>query len=708
MTFMPDRFRPGDRRTTSSFTVRRVCGLVGWCAVFAAVLGWASPAHSDPADDRARDLRQIQSTAYIIFPALNDVEAIGSLGAQLVILQNDYTQEQVARMKAGGVKLILANVDASELITGLNPGLLGQDFVGNPVPGYPGLYSARYWLPSWLELVIRPNIQKALQAGFDGIYFDAATGFEWSPGNPEGNPLNPNRVADMANLLITAADFVHELNPRAVVLANNVHMDGLLQRYPAVGAHLDGAVAEANWWRQDPIDPTRPSPAPTPQGAERLAVFWQMFQAAGKRVFFIDYVPRGETAQQLAYAEFALRHSYVPELTDALQKAEALENHPYFAYSYEPNSTVTGRAGRLNFLYAAGPSATVVGASGAINYALFTRPSGSYISAMSGDQIIVTGGPEGQSTLINIQYMHFSDGVTIPTGPMLPFLMISVNERTFAPGETLRASVAVSNPGRPESADVYMGLLQPDGSIQFFTNDGIVLGTLADVRSFRAIATGVSLGTPFSVMLPDFYIYSWAGNEPRGDYTLFLVVVTAGALDDSQLLGSEILGLTTIPFLVLESRDAGLRNGSFESPFSNDWLFFVATNQGAAASLQRTSSNTLDGSYLASVSVTAAASFTSVQLWQGGLLLTKDASYTLRFWARSSTPRNMHVNVLKDGGDFHDYGLATTAALETDWREYVFNFRALETVADGRLNFYFGEQGGDTWIDSIQITFAGL
>src|SRR5207244_2797729 len=62
-----------------------------------------------------------------------------------------------------------------------------------------------------------------------------------------------------------------------------------------------------------------------------------------------------------------------------------------------------------------------------------------------------------------------------------------------------------------------------------------------------------------------------------------------------------------------------LQNGTFESALTGNWQFAVNTGQGAAATLQRTTSTAVEGTSSAQIGVTSTGTnFTSVQLWQAG------------------------------------------------------------------------------------------
>jgi hypothetical protein len=110
-------------------------------------------------------------------------------------------------------------------------------------------------------------------------------------------------------------------------------------------------------------------------------------------------------------------------------------------------------------------------------------------------------------------------------------------------------TLGFAGPGLPLLADLYVGVLLPDGQTIVFLTDtgGTAVGLRSDLASFQAIAAGASLATPADVTMPSFS-YQWTGTESRGTYNVFLAAVRAGALVGGVVTGDEILGLAVAPF----------------------------------------------------------------------------------------------------------------------------------------------------------------
>ena len=133
------------------------------------------------------------------------------------------------------------------------------------------------------------------------------------------------------------------------------------------------------------------------------------------------------------------------------------------------------------------------------------------------------------------------------------FLTASVNRPAFAAGHTLTTSAITYDPGLPGSADLFLGVLLPDGvTIVFWTGGGgSAVGSLSDLRTFRPYAANVSLATSFVTAMPNFLSYQRTGAEPPGPYIFFNLATKAGALADGVATNDEILGLATVFFSFL-------------------------------------------------------------------------------------------------------------------------------------------------------------
>jgi cysteinyl-tRNA synthetase len=92
-------------------------------------------------------------------------------------------------------------------------------FIGPANPNYPGVYKAKYWKRGWWNQVVRPHLDRVLDAGFDGVCLDGidAYWFWYLQG------YDPVRSADrMAELVRKVAQYARDrVGESFVVCPNN-------------------------------------------------------------------------------------------------------------------------------------------------------------------------------------------------------------------------------------------------------------------------------------------------------------------------------------------------------------------------------------------------------------------------------------------------------------------------------------------------------
>jgi len=64
--------------------------------------------------------------------------------------------------------------------------------------------------------------------------------------------------------------------------------------------------------------------------------------------------------------------------------------------------------------------------------------------------------------------------------------------------------------------------------------------------------------------------------------------------------------------------------------------------------------------------------------------------------------RTMSLSVTQNGGTFQNYG-GTVVGLGASWQQYTLYFQSPATDPAARLNFYFGDQVGNTWLDAVVL-----
>ena len=75
----------------------------------------------------------------------------------------------------------------------------------------------------------------------------------------------------------------------------------------------------------------------------------------------------------------------------------------------------------------------------------------------------------------------------------------------------------------------------------------------------------------------------------------------------------------------------------------------------------------------------------------------------LQFRTKADAVRAIRFAVVQNDGDVHSLGVDSAVTIGIDWRQYVIYFRATATDPAAQLNFYFGDQPGNTWLDAVVL-----
>jgi cysteinyl-tRNA synthetase len=106
---------------------------------------------------------------------------------------------------------------------------------------WPDEYFVRYWSEQWWSEVVRPRLDQALKAGFDGAYLDVPNAYE-----EIDLPLVPGETrgtlgARMARLIVRASAYAKARRPGFQIVPQN---SPELQRFPGYPAAIDGLGVE--------------------------------------------------------------------------------------------------------------------------------------------------------------------------------------------------------------------------------------------------------------------------------------------------------------------------------------------------------------------------------------------------------------------------------------------------------------------------------
>jgi hypothetical protein len=94
-----------------------------------------------------------------------------------------------------------------------------------------------------------------------------------------------------------------------------------------------------------------------------------------------------------------------------------------------------------------------------------------------------------------------------------------------------------------------------------------------------------------------------------------------------------------------------------------------------------------------------------IELHQPNIHIKDDLSYTISFKAKSASPRQISVSVMRDREDYRSAGILKNVQLTPEWQEHQITFQGYKVDPDHtRLTFKMGQSDADIWFEEITIT----
>jgi len=198
-----------------------------------------------------------------------------------------FTRSEVARVRRSGKRVLAyTEIGAIERYRPEYRVAVDAGLTLNRWREWPDEYFVRYWDPAWWTLVVRPRVDRAISAGFDGVYLDTPLAYqEIDLGLLVGEPEADRRVLTqrMVDLMVRISRYAKASRPGFWVVPQN---SPELAGYPDYRTAIDGIGIEELFFRATGTK----SDLPCAAGwcAENLAAVRRL-RDAGKLVLAVDY-----------------------------------------------------------------------------------------------------------------------------------------------------------------------------------------------------------------------------------------------------------------------------------------------------------------------------------------------------------------------------------------------------------------------------------
>lgn len=194
-----------------------------------------------------------------------------------------FTKDEIAAVQAAG-KRVLAYFEIGS-IENFRPeyrATRDSRLVLNKWDDWPDEYFVRYWEGSWWDQVVRPRVDRALAAGFDGVYLDTPLAYEEIDLSLVKGETRETLGRKMVGLIVRISQYAKQARPGFVVVPQN---SPELQEHPGYTAAIDGIGIEELFFRATDERCTQDFCTENLAATRRL-------RSAGKLVLAVDYASR--------------------------------------------------------------------------------------------------------------------------------------------------------------------------------------------------------------------------------------------------------------------------------------------------------------------------------------------------------------------------------------------------------------------------------
>ncbi|MQA25771.1 MAG: glycoside hydrolase, partial [Micromonosporaceae bacterium] len=166
-----------------------------------------------------------------------------------------------------------------------------HDLVLNKWDDWPEEHFVRYWKQAWWDLAVKPRVDRALAAGFDGVYLDTPLAYEEIDLSLVPGETRDSLGRKMVDLIVEISRYAKRAEPGFWVLPQN---SPELAEHGGYTEAIDGIGMEDLFFRSTADDSDIPCLedwcAENLEGAREL-------RDAGKLVLAVDYASKSENIE---------------------------------------------------------------------------------------------------------------------------------------------------------------------------------------------------------------------------------------------------------------------------------------------------------------------------------------------------------------------------------------------------------------------------